>query len=560
MKSIFATLVLFGWITCGSVFGQLQFTEQSSTRFPLPALNEYSNQITVGDIDGDNDLDLIFANGGNFFTQGPPQMQRVFVNDGNGNFTDESMARLNFTGLCRGAEMGDIDRDGDLDLIFSQDFQRQPQLFENDGNGFFTNITATNLPAMTLSSSRAQFGDLDNDGDMDIYINSGGTSRFTPGQNRVYINDGTGVYSDQTAAFHPLMNFNEPMDVTLGDIDGDFDIDVRCGGTGNNNSRMLQNDGSGVLSIVGGVPNDSSCYSYDFGDIDGDGDMDMIGVNAGTGNTDLLLENDGNGIFTNISGQLSPNPSLDDNDSKFMDYDYDGDLDLIVGRLGSGGERLYNNDGNGNFTQTSGVFQVLSDSTLDIVVADFNNDGRLDVVTAQGESGSFVNRIYINSGVADTLPPRILDTEQADTKTGDDYVIRALIVDDNSSDRNFFDSGITLNYSVDGGPEQQVPMMFSGATVYRAVIPQQLPGSTIDYYVTAADRVGNTANGDLVSISVGGVLLGDINCDGELNLLDVQPFVDLLASGTFNPKGDFDGDGAITLLDVSGFVGALGGN
>ncbi len=558
MKSTISTFILIGCVFSYSAAAQ-QFTEQSSTRFPAPALSEYSNQITVGDIDNDGDLDLIFANGGNFFTQGPPQMQRVFVNDGTGNFTDESMTRLNFIGLCRGTEMGDIDGDGDLDLIFSQDFQRQPALFENDGSGFFTDITASNLPIMTLSSSRAQFGDLDNDGDLDIYINSGGTSRFTAGQNRVYTNDGTGVFTDQTALFHPLVNFNEPMDVTLGDIDGDFDIDVRLAGTGNNNSRLLRNDGTGVLSIIGGVPNDSSCYSYDFGDIDGDGDMDMIGVNAGTGNTDLLLENDGTGVFANISSQLSPNPSLDDNDSKFLDYDYDGDLDLIIGRLGTGGERLYNNDGNGNFTLTSNIFQVLSDSTLDIVVADFTGDGRLDVVTGQGESGSFLNRIYINSGAVDTLPPRILDTETADTESGGDYVIRSLIVDDNSSDRNFFDSGIVLNYQINGGAVQQVPMMFSGATVYRGVIPEQTPGTMIDYFVTAADMRGNSADGDVVSVTVGGILLGDINCDGAVNLLDVQPFVELLSSGEFNAKGDFDGDGINTLLDVNGFIAALGG-
>ena len=88
-----------------------QFTEQSSTRFPSPQLNEYSNQITVGDIDNDGDLDLIFANGGNFFSEGAPQVQRVFVNDGAGTFTDESTSRLGFVGLARGVEMGDIDND-----------------------------------------------------------------------------------------------------------------------------------------------------------------------------------------------------------------------------------------------------------------------------------------------------------------------------------------------------------------------------------------------------------------------------------------------------------------
>ena len=86
-----------------------------------------------------------------------------------------------------------------------------------------------------------------------------------------------------------------------------------------------------------------------------------------------------------MSGQISPNPGQDDNDTKFFDYDDDGDLDMLIGRLGGNvGEKIYNNDGNGNFTQVTGLITNNSDSTLDIMVADLNNDGRLDIVTAAG--------------------------------------------------------------------------------------------------------------------------------------------------------------------------------
>ena len=62
-----------------------------------------------------------------------------------------------------------------------------------------------------------------------------------------------------------------------------------------------------------------------------------------------------------------------------------------------------------------------------------------------------------------------------------------------------------------------------------------------------------------IAITGGTVLLGDINCDGEVNLLDVAPFVDLITSGGFSPKADFDGDGEVSLLDVAPFVAALTG-
>ncbi len=200
--SFTALAVLLGVSTA---WGQ-QIVEETSTRFPSPNPAEYTNQLTIGDLDGDIDLDIVFANGGNFGSPGPLLPQRVYINDGSGHFTDESASRLNFFGLCRGVELGDIDDDGDLDMIFAQDFNRLPAFFVNDGAGFFTNVTSAQLPNITLSSSRAQFGDIDNDGDLDLYIVSGSSTRFGCGQYRVYVNDGNGFFTDETASRHPIGN------------------------------------------------------------------------------------------------------------------------------------------------------------------------------------------------------------------------------------------------------------------------------------------------------------------------------------------------------------------
>lgn len=542
--------------TGSTVLGGVLFDEQTTTRFPNPGPTEWTNQLTIGDIEGDGDLDIIFANGGNFSTPGANLMQRVYINDGSGNFTDESVARLNFSGLCRGVEMGDIDDDGDLDVLFVQDFNRRPQLFKNTA-GVFSNVTIAQLPNISMSSSRGQFGDIDNDGDLDIYITDGGASnRFGCGQYRIFVNDGAGFFTDDTAARHPLGNVCQNMDCIFGDIDNDFDLDVKTGSTGTNNSRAYVNDGTGVYSQWIFVPSDSTCYSYDFGDIDGDGDLDMVGVNANTGSTDLLGENINvaSGRYSNVSTQLSPNPNQDDNDSKFFDYDMDGDLDLIIARLGSGGEKIYDNDGDGNFTLTSGVIDVVTDSSLDIMVADLTGNGSWDIVTAQGESGSFLNRIYIGSGPADNLAPRIIDTEQLECTEDVDgpYVARALILDDMSSDRNFFDKGIELHYTVNGGSEQMVAMKHSGGQVYRGELPGQPAGSAIEYWVEATDFNDNVGVGTPKNFTVAAV--GDIDCSGGVDTVDL---LDLLAN--WGPcadpcppscAGDLDGDCEVSTTDL----------
>ncbi len=347
------------------------------------------------------------------------------------------------------------------------------------------------------------------------------------------------------------------MDCIFGDIDGDFDLDVKTASTGNNNSRLYINDGTGVFTLDNTVPNDSSCYSYDFGDIDGDGDMDLLGANGQPGSSaEILLENDGNGNFTNVSGQISPNTSLDDNDTKFFDINFDGDLDYITARIG-GPERVYVNNGSGSFTQDVNLIQSVFSSALDVVVGDLDNDGDFDAVTAVGESGTFTNRIYINTGtVFDTLPPRIIDTEQlADTDdTAGPYVVRAAILDDMTSDRNFFDKGVELNYSVGAGPVQQVPMKHSGGQIYRGEIPGQPAGGTIVYFVTATDWAENTGTGASKQFTVTGMdIPGDLNGDGVVDTID---FLMLLAAWGPCPEpcppacsGDLDGNCAVDTVD-----------
>lgn len=504
-----------------------QFQDQTAARFPADP-NEYTNSVTIGDIDGDGDLDLIWANGGGFSSATTPQILRIYINNGTGTFTDETVARTGgLTFRARGVELGDVERDGDLDIIVANDFVAAPALLINNGAGVFTDQSAARLPTTTLTSMRAQFVDVENDGDLDIYLcNSGGTTRFnaTGGVQKLYLNNGSGVFTN-AAGNIPAGNVIQPMDCIFGDIDGDYDLDVRIAGRGTNTSRLWRNNGLGVFTNLAVAVTDATCYSYDFGDMDGDGDLDMLGINAGASSTELLLANNGTGTYSNASAQLTTNPTTDDNDSKWFDYDNDGDLDLIIAAI-SGQDRIYNNNGAGTYTNVVGQITATADTSLDVKVADLTGDGRLDVVTAQGESGSFVNRIYVNvTGPIDTIAPNVLRTEQAPAPApgvGGPFVIRTEVFDSHTSDRGFHDKGVNLNYQMNAGPISQVPMAWSGNSLWRGVIPAQTSGGTLHYWVTATDFNNNLGTGVIRDVPINIPCVGDATGN---NVVDIDDLV-----------------------------------
>ena len=537
-----------------SVAAAQQYVQQTAARFPTQL--EYTNQCTVVDIDGDGDLDIVWANGQGYSTAGTALPVRVYVNNGAGTFADETSTRAaGITGWFRGVEAGDVDKDGDWDLVLANDFNNRPKLLINNGSGTFSDQTTTRLPNITMSSARAQFGDVDNDGDVDLVFCNNGTTRFGSGQPRLFLNNGAGVFADATSNL-PTGTVAEQMDVLFFDCDNDLDLDIFLATRAStpNQSRLWKNDGAGRFALQGGVPNDSTSYSYDAGDIDGDGDLDLIGINAGTSNGELLLRNNGTGtVWTNISTNISPNPVVDDNDSRFVDMDMDGDLDLIVGSLGTR-DRIYLNNGAGLFTENTTLMAAVSDSTIDVKVADFDSDGRIDIITAQGESGSFQNKIYMNlTGPVDNRAPRVALTEQVvPGGSATDHAVRVAIYDEMTSDRGFHDRGVTLRWRANGGSEQSAAMRWHGNNMWRGVIPAQAPSAAVDYWVIAIDFSGNVGTGPTRSFTEAGPPPNpaDLDGNGVVNGADLGLMLSGWgACGTPCP-GDLDGNGAVNGADL----------
>jgi len=200
--------------------GNMNFTEiTSGALYTAPA----GQGGTDTDYDGDGDIDIIAGN-----RTGDLNILR---NDGFGNFTLISPASIGIAHRGReGATVGDVDNDGDLDLLLS-DFN-DPQnfalehLYLNDGDGTFTfqqDFTQT-------GGFMGAFGDLDNDGDLDLVFSGDSTS---------YLNDGAGNFS--AGPIIPVAGIDDPRATALADIDNDGDLDFAFGAKRSRN-WLVRND------------------------------------------------------------------------------------------------------------------------------------------------------------------------------------------------------------------------------------------------------------------------------------------------------------------------------
>jgi hypothetical protein len=183
------------------------------------------------DIDGDTDDDIFIA--GNYTSNSG----RLFRNNGNGTFTDIS-TNTNQGGfpVGQGATMGDIDNDGDFDLYITSGFD-QNSMWENNGSGFFVNVTAQSNTGVGGYSRSACFGDFDNDGSVDLFVNRAND------YNVLFHNDGTGVFTDISRQAGVMDNYNG-FGCATGDLNNDGQLDIIAVNYNGDQNQVYINQGN----------------------------------------------------------------------------------------------------------------------------------------------------------------------------------------------------------------------------------------------------------------------------------------------------------------------------
>jgi len=242
--------------------GEASFFD-ATNRIPVSGT---SNAVETADIDNDGDMDLLIGNNG---------QNAMLINNGNAFFFNQTNQRLpERLDITQDVEFGDIDGDGDLDILVGNEDENR--ILINSGTGFFTDQTSSRLPLTDgIEETReVDLGDIDGDGDLDIYFSN--VELFQSGanpQDRLLINDGEGVFSDSTDSQLPQKTTNT-MDADFLDIDGDGSLDLLVGNF-NGGARLFINDGTGNYTdeTEEWLPDDFSPRVMDFEASDYNGDQ-----------------------------------------------------------------------------------------------------------------------------------------------------------------------------------------------------------------------------------------------------------------------------------------------
>lgn len=394
--------------------------------------------VALFDYDNDGDLDVYLVQGHRLDDPKPdPALRgRLYRNDlttgPDGkpvlHFTDvTAQSGINAVAYGFGVATGDIDNDGFVDLYLTN--FGGCQLYRNNGNGTFTDITASsgtaNQPGFAVS---AAFVDYDRDGLLDLYVgnnvnyrgldketvcpNPAGARDYCPPQiyggfrDRLYHNDGRGRFSDVTAKALPGLRPRPALGVSVADFDGDGWSDIYVADDGEDNMLWL-NQRNGTFkesalmagAAVTGEGKAEASMGVDAGDVDNDGDEDLVMTEL-TGQGFNLYVNDGAARFRDagaLSGLGPASNQFTGWGTRWFDYDNDGLLDTFSANgtiiTLEGHEKvsfpydqhrlLFRNLGTGRFEDVSakaGAAFAMSESGRGAAFGDIDNDGDIDIL------------------------------------------------------------------------------------------------------------------------------------------------------------------------------------
>ncbi len=355
------------------------------------ASSSEAGALAIADFDGDGDQDIYLSV---WLPNEHRNLSYLFKNDF-GQFVDRSAETgIRHEGKDRNAIFADYDNDGFLDLFIIN--SERNLLYANIASGKFSNIAQSAGVANALSGVSAQFADFDHDSDLDLYL-------ATNGVNQLFRYNGDNTYTELAEKMGIDGTISHSRDIAFGDFDEDGDLDFFVVNEDASNilySNLRQGRFENITQQAG-IANHPGSGAVAVGDYNNDGFLDIFVTALENGIYQMYL-NKGDGTFEEdrrSRAMLKSLQSVRGLDTRFFDFDNDGFLDIVVVgepiNKSTHGVLLFHNDGTGKFEDTSSLLPAELISGQKVVIADYNEDGDLDLFI-QEQDGSI--RLLRNDG------------------------------------------------------------------------------------------------------------------------------------------------------------------
>ncbi|MBR9706044.1 VCBS repeat-containing protein [Candidatus Pacearchaeota archaeon] len=394
--AIVVSLVLINLISASDVGLIEDSTWESNLSYTLHSVT------ALGDVDNDGDLDLAWAgcSSGNVQTCTAYEKPKIYLNNGTSLIENQNWQQNLSGNLWPSIAFGDVNNDGYLDLVIGgSDSSQTTKIYLNNGTSLTENIDWQRdlNPSNEEANGPIALGDLDLDGDLDlVVVKFSGTSRV------VYINNGTSFVGN--SSWDSNITAASRVSTALVDMDNDNDLDLSV--IGLFSTKVYMNNGTSFIfnSTENIVAMDHASTAW--GDIDNDNDLDLFLMgekgacvttgrwfyeNNGTQSEEIFVQN------TDWEGSII---GLFYGFSVFGDYDNDGYLDLVINGQcgGTPYTKIYRNDGTSLIENSTAQVNITSKQAGSLVWGDLDNDFDLDLIEiGVAQLGGQEAKIYINN-------------------------------------------------------------------------------------------------------------------------------------------------------------------
>jgi len=381
MSMLILAIVISAALNISCVVPSSDVTSTAATSNSRFRVGTAPGSVEIADVNGDGNPDIIVANE-------QSNDVSILLGDGKGGFTQAKASPFAAGHAPNDTAVGDFNRDGKFDLAFANHEEKYLTVLLGDGQGGFTHVQNSPFAADVKPHTHGvATGDLNGDGNLDLVTDSWQTDQV-----EVFFGNGKGSFTMPGTFFpvgkHPYQR------VRVGDMNGDGKTDIIMTNLEGDNVTVLLGDARGGFKPSAGspFPCKDSPFNFAVGDVNGDGKPDLAIVNSPSSTSDrygkdglTILLGDGTGGFKIMAGSPFATGKIP-NLAAIGDVNGDGVADIAVSSPDGNNITLFLMSGKGTVASSSTI--AISGHPKGLAIRDLNGDGKADIVVTNNSDNT----------------------------------------------------------------------------------------------------------------------------------------------------------------------------